>query len=307
MSQTVIVTGGAGFIGSHLCDRLINEGYRTIIIDNLTNGKEEYINHDAEFYKTNICDDVVESIFIKNKPNVIFHLAAHNSVVKSIENPSFDSIQNIYGSVKLLELAKKTNVKKFIFASTAGIYGNAKTLPTPEIENIAPINPYSISKYSVENYLRYFNQQSNLSCCSLRYANVYGPRQNTNEESGVITILSNKLIENEIPILYGFGKSTRDYVYVKDIVEANIKTMFSSFKGELNIGTSKEISVEYIFNKLLEISQKDIKPTLKRLRKGEIERSCLNSSKANELISWKAEKKFDEGLIETFNWLQNNH
>lgn len=282
----ILITGGAGFIGSHLVDELIKQKHSVAIIDNLSEGKKENINLKARFYKINICNNL-ESIFRKENPEIIFHLAAQKNVRKSIEDPIKDARTNILGTLNILKHCK--NVKKFIFSSSGGaIYGNTKIIPTPETETPNPLSPYGVSKLAIEKYLKALN----MPYISLRYSNVYGPRQDPFGEAGVVAIFINKIKNNQTPIIFGSGEQTRDYIYVSDVVSANIKALEKNIFGEFNIGTSRETSV----NQLLKLIDPKAKPKYKPAIAGEVQTSCLDITKAKKILDWEPKIKLEDGI-----------
>jgi len=298
-----LVTGGAGFIGSHLVDRLIKDKHRVIVIDNLSTGKKENLNPKAEFYKIDIQNPKISQIFKKEKPEVVFHFAAQIDVRKSVETPIEDAKINILGTLNLLENCKKSKVNKFIFASTGGaIYGEAGIVPTPETYLELPLSPYGIAKLAIEKYLNYYYKVFNLPYISLRLANVYGPRQNSKGEAGVIAIFCDKMLSGKQPIINGDGKQTRDFVFVEDVIEASILAMKNKKVGIYNIGTAKETSINEIFNLLKEIANLKIEKKYGPAKIGEQKRSCLNFKKAKKELNWKARYELKEGLKQTIDW-----
>jgi UDP-glucose 4-epimerase len=301
MSDRVIVTGGAGFIGSHLVDKLIDMNYDVLVIDNLLSGSEDNLNKSAEFLKKDICDRDINALIEKYSPSFIFHLAAQIDVRKSLKDPMWDEGINIKGTLNLLEALSKANIKKFIFSSTGGaIYGEAKYANEELLPK--PLSPYGVAKLTCEHYLRVYSEWKNVPFTSLRYGNVYGPRQDPYGEAGVVAIFSNRLIKEKKPILYGYGSMVRDYIYVLDVVEANILSM-NRGDGEIyNIGTGKPTTVQELFSMLKDISRKNIEPELAPPREGEISEIYLNCEKATKELKWMPKKSFKEGLQETFDW-----
>jgi UDP-glucose 4-epimerase len=221
----ILVTGGAGFIGSHLVDRLIKENHRVVIVDNLSTGKKEFINSKAKFYKLDIKSPKIKAVFQKEKPNFVFHLAAQKSVLFSLRNPIIDAQINIVGSLNIIENSISTGVKKFIFTSTGGaIYGQTKLIPSLETTPETPNSPYGLAKLTIDYYLNnYFSKVKKLNFVSLRLANVYGPRQDPLGEAGVIAVFVSNLLKNQPCYIYGSGKQTRDFVYVDDVISACLK------------------------------------------------------------------------------------
>jgi len=306
----ILITGGAGFIGSHLADRLIKNGDKVILIDNLSTGKKENINPKAKFYKIDIQSPKISDIFKKEKPEILFHLAAQIDVRKSVEDPIKDAKINILGSLNVIknfyqESLKNTKKPKIIFSSTGGaIYGDAKIIPTPETYPEFPLSPYGICKLTIEKYLNYYWKVFNIPYVALRYANVYGPRQNSKGESGVVSIFIDKLFSGESPIINGSGKQTRDFVFIEDIIEANILAMKKNKVGVYNIGTGKETDINTIFQKLKKITNSNLKAVHCLEKKGEQKRSCLDYKKAQKELSWKPKYNLDEGLIKTVEWFK---
>jgi UDP-glucose 4-epimerase len=301
MRDKVVVTGGAGFIGSHLVDRLISMGYDVLVIDNLLSGSEENLNKKAEFLKKDICDHDIDALVKKHSPSFIFHLAAQIDVRKSLKDPLWDEDINIKGTLNLLEAATKAKIRKFIFASTGGaIYGEAKFADEELLPK--PLSPYGVAKLSCEHYLRVYSEWKNVPFTSLRYGNVYGPRQDPNGEAGVVAIFCSQLIEEKRPILYGYGSMIRDYIYVSEVVEANILSMDRGDGSIYNIGMGKPTTVLELFSALKEISGKDIEPELAEARKGEISEVYLNCEKAKKELGWAPKVNLEEGLKETFKW-----
>ena len=223
----ILVTGGAGFIASHLVDRLIAHGHRVIVVDNLSAGQKENVNPKASFYLTDICDaQALEEVFKRERPEIVNHHAAHVNVRKSVEMPVYDANINILGSLNLCELSKKYQIKKFIYVSTGGaVYGEPKDLPVQETCPVEPLSQYGVSKHTVEHYLSIFYKLYGLNFTVLRYPNVYGPRQSPHGEAGVVAIFSELLLQNKPPTIFGDGSKTRDYVYVEDIVAANLMVL----------------------------------------------------------------------------------
>jgi len=296
----IVVTGGAGFIGSHLVDALTKLGHRVLVIDSLVHGKLSNIAASLskyDFKKIDICSPKLERIFKTFKPQIVFHLAAQTSVPVSLKNPSLDSAVNIGGSVNVFQSALKVKVNKVIFTSTGGaLYGEALVRPTPETYPATPLSPYGIAKLAAENYLRYFNLTHKLKHTILRFSNVYGPRQDPRGEAGVIAIFADKILRNESPSINGTGQQTRDYVYVGDVVTALIKSMSPKVAGFYNIATQKETSVIELVTKINKLSKKNITPLHRPVIKGEVYRSVLNSNKAKKNLGWKARVNIDQGL-----------
>jgi len=303
----VLVTGGAGFIGSNIVDALIEDGNSVVVVDNLSTGKKENLNPKAKFYQVDIRDKGIEDIFKKEKPDYVCHQAAHLDVRESVRKPIWDAENNIIGSLNILENCVKYKVKKIVVASTGGaIYGDAKIIPTPENYLAAPISPYGVSKLSIEHYLHYYSKVFNLPYVALRYANVYGPRQDSKGEAGVIAIFTGKLLKGEEPLIFGKGRQTRDYVFVGDVARANVLALKNKKVGSYNVGTGVETSVNQIFRNLVKLTGASVKEKHIDAVLGEQKRSCLDASKIKKDFGWKVGVNFSEGLKKTVEWFKNN-
>lgn len=297
----ILVTGGAGFIGSNIVDRLIYEGHEVIVIDDLSSGNEKNLNKKAKFYKVSIQDSALESVFQKEKPDYVSHHAAQIDVRRSVADPVFDAGINVLGTINILQNCVQYKVRKIIFASSGGaIYGEQEVFPAPETHPARPISPYGITKLVAEHYLHYFKIIHDLDYTSLRYANVYGPRQDPYGEAGVVAIFIQKMLKGKQSIINGDGEQTRDFVYVGDVVEANISALLHNSADKVfNIGTGIETSVNDIYHHLKEI----IKPSLMVKhgppKKGEQRRSVIECSKAREILRWTPQISLDNGLRKT--------
>ncbi|MDP2641146.1 MAG: NAD-dependent epimerase/dehydratase family protein [Candidatus Yanofskybacteria bacterium] len=301
----ILITGGAGFIGSHVVDLLIQKGYSVAIVDNLSTGKKRNINPRARFYKLDIKSPKLKEVFKKEKPKAVFHFAAQISVRKSTHDPIADAKENILGSLNVLENCVKHKVKKIIFTSTGGaMYGDAKVIPTPETYPTRPVSPYGVAKLTVEHYLHYYHKIYGLSYVALRLANVYGPRQDPFGEAGVVAIFTNALLIGKRPIIYGTGKQTRDFVFVGDVAEAVSKALHRKTDGIFNIGTGRETSVQELFSALKKItaSKQEVRRGPDRL--GEQERSCLECGEAENVLGWNPQNPLEQGLRETVDFMR---
>lgn len=297
-----LVTGGAGFIGSHLVDRLIKEGNSVAVIDNLSTGKRENLNSEAIFYDIDVCDSKIREVFEKEKPEIIFHLAAQIDARKSVEDPVNDARVNILGSLNIVENCKVGKVKKIIFASTGGaMYGNAAVIPTPEAY-ARPLCPYGVGKLAVEYYLDSYNKVYGLPFIALRFSNVYGPRQNKNGEAGVVAIFCGKMINNQDCFINGDGKQTRDYIYVQDVIEAIMTAADSNKVDVYNIGTGIETDVNTIYSEIKTIIGDNQKAIYGPAKNGDHRRGSLDISKAREQLSWQPRYSLEKGLKETVDW-----
>lgn len=296
----ILVTGGAGFIGSWIVDRLISRGDEVIIIDNLSTGKERNINKSAKFYKLDIQDPKIEEIFKTNKIDIVNHHAAQIDVRKSVIDPILDININVIGGINLLKLCVKYNVKKFIFASSGGtVYGEQNFYPTAEDHPTKPISPYGINKLTIEHYLHYYYTIHNLNYISLRYANIYGPRQDPFGEAGVVAIFINKILSKKQPIINGDGEQTRDYTYIDDVVDANILAMNSDAIGVFNIGTGIETSVNKLFSIILDIMKVNVKEIHGPPKEGEVRRSCLDYTQAKKILNFNPKIEIKDGIKKT--------
>ncbi|MCK4744914.1 NAD-dependent epimerase/dehydratase family protein [Candidatus Parcubacteria bacterium] len=301
----VLITGGAGFIGSNLADELIKIGDDVVIIDNLISGKKECLNPKAKFYEIDICSSDIEKIFKKEKFDYVFHLAAKIDVRKSIEDPVFDNKVNVLGSLAIFKHSAKNRIKKVIFASTGGaLYGDISN-PAIEEDLIYPLSPYAIHKYAAERYLELQKELYNLNYAVLRLANVYGPRQYKGGECGVIGIFTHNAVVGDQSILYGDGSKTRDYAYVDDIVSAMILSKNSKYTGVFNIGAGKETSVLNLIETIEKITKKRLDYKREKDKLGEVKRSALNYNKAKKFLKWRPRTDLETGIKQTLAWLKN--
>jgi len=300
----ILVTGGAGFIASHIVDAYIEKGHNVVVIDNLSSGRIENLNKKAKFYEIDIRDKKIEEIFKKEKVDVINHHAAQIDVRKSVADPIFDADINIMGTLNLLENSRKYGIKKFIFASSGGVmYGECET-PPDENYPAFPLSPYGISKKVIEDYLRFYKFAYNLNFTVFRYGNVYGPRQDPHGEAGVVAIFSKAMLNNKEVFIFGDGKQIRDYINVFDIVRANLITLEEGDGEIFNLGTGNSISVNELFNYLKEITDYKREPVYKPQRLGELQKSKLSVKKAKEILGWKAEIDIKEGLRKTVEYFR---
>ena len=306
-NKKVLVTGGAGFIGSHLVDAYIAQGNEVVVVDDLSTGKQGNIDPRAKFYHLSILDQQLDEVFNSEKIDLISHHAAQTSVRHSVADPAFDAQLNVLGTIKLLELSVKYGVKKFIFASTGGaIYGEQNYYPADENHPLRPLSPYGMSKLAAEKYLWLYNVSHGLDTIILRYANVYGPRQDPNGEAGVVAIFTQKILNAEQPIINGTGEQTRDFVSVSDVVRANL--MAESLKGcqTINIGTSKESTINRLFDKLAAVSQVKVHRVYGSALPGEQLRSVLDYKRAQKLLGWEPQVNLENGLREVFGFFKGD-
>ena len=301
----VLVTGGAGFIGSHLVDRLIQEGHEVVIVDNLSTGKRRNLNRAARFFKLDIQSWRLERVFRNERPNIVMHLAAQMDVRKSVEDPIFDAQVNVLGMLNVLQQSIKHGVRKVVFSSSGGaIYGEQEIYPVPESHATRPLSPYGISKLCGEQYLSYYQRVSGLQIVSLRYANVYGPRQDPDGEAGVVAIFIQKLLNNEQAIVNGNGRQTRDFVYVEDVVEANLAVMGQETQGTYNVGTGEETSINDLLRILIAHTNSTCKEIHGPAKIGEQVRSVIDSNKLRQELSWDPKTELSEGLKRTVDYFR---
>jgi UDP-glucose 4-epimerase len=303
----ILVTGAAGFIASHVADAYVNAGHEVIILDDLSRGSKRNVNPKARFYQCDIRDrEVVESIFLSEKPAVINHHAAQMDVRRGVREPLFDAQVNILGSLNLIESAIAHGAKRFIYISTAGAgYGEPKQMPVLEDYPINPITPYGISKHTVEHYLFTFQFLYGLPYVVLRYGNVYGPRQNPQGEAGVFAIFSEQMMTGVQPIIYGDGKKVRDYVYISDVVAANVAALDRGTNEIFNIGSGVATPDLEIFERVRDLLGKAVQPRYLPRRPGEIDRICLDISKAARLLGWVPQVSLAHGACQTVKFFQD--
>lgn len=301
----ILVTGGAGFIGSHVVDALVERGHQLVVVDNLSTGRPENVNAAATFYQADICTSELEKIFHRERPEIVNHHAAQTVIQKSMEDPVFDAEQNMVGSLNLILQCLRFGVRKVLYASSAGIYGEPQYLPVDENHPVVPVSYYGIAKHTVEHYLQLSYSENSLSYAVLRYANVYGPRQSPSGEAGVVAIFTRQMLQRERPTIFGKGNKTRDYVYVADVVAANLLAMAKDIDGVFNIGTGAETPDQEMFDLLAGLTGCKDDPHYAPVRKGEIYRSCLDSGKARKEIGWQPRFGLREGLAETVDYYRS--
>ena len=297
-----LVTGGAGFIGSNLVDALIARGDKVAVLDSLVTGKRENVTADAKLYELDMRDrEGVQDVFAQVKPQVVFHLAAQIDVRKSVDDPASDAEVNVLGALSVLQAARDHGVKRLVNTSTGGgLYGDAGVLPTPETHQIVPLAPYGQSKLAAEGYFELFERLFGCSTVSLRYGNVYGPRQDVHGEAGVVAIFCGHLVEGRRPTVFGDGLQTRDWVEVSDVVRANLLAAESDLIGPINIGHGQETSVIGFIDALREVgAERGLnlgQPVFAPDRPGEVRRSCLDVTRARDELGWQPGVKLADGL-----------
>jgi len=296
----IVVTGGAGFIGSHIVDAYLARGHEVHVFDDLSTGQSANLNAAAAFHKVDIGGKEAARLIEEIRPDLLSHHAAQMDVRRSVADPTFDARVNILGFLNLLEASKNAGVKKIIFASSGGaVYGEQEVFPAPENHTTNPASPYGVSKRAGELYLSYYHQAFGLPYIALRYANVYGPRQSPEGEAGVVAIFLSLLLGGQAPVINGDGKQTRDYVYVGDVVAANLAALDCAFVGPINIGTGVETDVLTIFALLRDAVGSDLRARHGPAKPGEQRRSSLDARRAAETLGWRPRMKLGEGLEKT--------
>ncbi len=301
----ILITGGAGFIGSNIADRYVEDGHEVVIVDDFSSGNRANLKPEVKVYPIGIESEELPNIFKEEKPDIVNHHAAHIDVRRSVENPVFDANINISGSLKLFQQCVKHNVRKIIFASSGGVaYGEQTEFPAGEDHLLRPLSPYGIAKISVEMYLYFYAVTYGLSYTVLRYANVYGPRQNPLGEAGVVAIFTNAMLENEIVTINGDGTQTRDYTYVDDVVEANVLSLTGGNGEIFNIGTGIETDVKLLYERLRDIVGYDLTVKHGPSMPGEQKRSVIDPRKAEQKLGWKPIVSLEEGISQTVDWFK---
>jgi len=316
--KKVLVTGGAGFIGSHIVDGYLNQGWQVVVVDNLSSGKRENLNKEAKFYQIDITDKELAEVFAQEKFELVNHHAAQIDVRMSVKKPLFDAQVNILGTLNLLENCLKYKVNNFIFVSSGGVvYGEPEKLPADEYHPKNPLSPYGVTKHTIEHYLYYYRETFALRYLSLRYANVYGPRQDPYGEAGVISIFTGKMLAGQRPTIFGDGEQLRDYTYVGDVVDVNMlvsqkieelnkRKISSPDDLAYNVGTEKGSSVNLLYKLLAKITNFQGEPIYAPERKGEIRKTYLDTSKAKKELGWQAKLELKDGLEKTVSWFKEN-
>jgi UDP-glucose 4-epimerase len=301
----ILVTGGAGFIGSHIVDAFVERGHEVVVVDDLSSGRRENVNEQATFVEMDIRDDRVSELFARERFDVVCHQAAQMDVRRSVADPIFDARVNVLGTLNLLQSSVQNGVKKFLFASTGGaIYGEQDTFPADEEHPLRPLSPYGITKLTGEKYLYFYQVTYGLQHVILRYANVYGPRQNPHGEAGVVAIFTTRMLAGEQAVINGDGEQTRDYVYVADVVRANLLALDYPDSEVFNIGTGIETTVNQIFRTLNELTGAGAPEYHGPSKPGEQLRSVLSYDKATRLLGWKPEVELHDGLRRTVEYFR---
>jgi len=300
----ILVTGGAGFIGSHVVDLLIKRGYKVVVVDSMKK-KKGWLNAKVRYYRTDINDPGLAAIFKKEKPDAVFHLAAHIEDRVSVREPVMNAKENILGSLRVFEACRNFKVKKIVFASSGIVYGEQKKFPLNEKVTPWPLTPYAISKLVGEHYLNFYSKIIGVPGVALRLANVYGPRQDSRGDSGVVAIFSEKMFKKQAVAVNNDGKTTRDYVYVGDVARAFLLALESKYEGEVNISTGREISTLEIFKTLKTLTKSDCKLIFNPKHQDRIKRVCLNPRLASKTIGWKPKISTSAGFKATVAWFKS--
>ncbi|MFA6542028.1 MAG: NAD-dependent epimerase/dehydratase family protein [Bacteroidota bacterium] len=302
----ILVTGGAGFIASNAADAFIAQGHDVVIVDNLSSGKMENVNPKAKFYKMDIRDPETETIFRDEKIEVMCHHAAQMDVRKSVADPKFDASVNALGFLNLMEFGRQYGLKKVLFASTGGaIYGEQDYFPADENHPMRPLSPYGITKLVTEKYLFFYKETYGIDHVILRYANIYGPRQSPHGEAGVVAIFTSKMLKGEQPVINGEGKQTRDYVFVGDVVKANLLALNYSGSNIFNIGTGIETDVNQLFHHLRKHTGSACEEIHAPAKAGEQMRSVISSKKIHEMLGWTPMVTLEDGLKTTVEFFKS--
>jgi len=296
----ILVTGGAGFIASHVTDAFVAARHQVSVLDDLSSGKRENLNPKAAFYHLDVQDPGVAEVMRRERPEVLCHHAAQMDVRRSVADPVLDAKINLVGLLNIMEHGRANGLKRVLFASTGGaIYGEQDVYPAPETHKTEPISPYGVAKLASERYLFFYSVAYGISYAALRYANVYGPRQNPHGEAGVVAIFAEKLLRGEQPMINGDGKQTRDYVYVGDLVRANLAALTSDFTGAINLGTGIETDVNTIFQQLRGLVGSAAPEQHGPAKPGEQLRSVIDNRLAQRVLGWRPEVSLQDGLRET--------
>ncbi|MBO8164470.1 MAG: NAD-dependent epimerase/dehydratase family protein [Brevibacillus sp.] len=298
--MNVLVTGGAGFIGSHLVERLLAEGHRAIVVDNLGSGQQQSIPEGAVFYRLDICDEGLHDLIKAERPDIIVHLAAQSVVPVSVRDPGFDARVNILGLLRLLEAARQEQVQKVIYASSAAVYGEPDRVPIVEEMAGRLLSPYAVSKYAGEGYLAVYHHLYGLPFTAFRFANVYGPRQLAKADGGVVAIFLEQILQGKPLTINGDGEQTRDFIYVGDVAEAILTSFERGDNTVLNLSTGVPTSINQLINELEYVSGRPIERRYGPPRPGDIRHSCLSNEKMKAALGWEPRFSLREGLAATW-------
>lgn len=302
--SSVLITGGAGFIGSHLVDACVDRGDTVTVVD-IARPNLGWENGAAHYIQRDIRDEHLADIFVEMHPEYVVHLAAHVDDRASVEEPVENAEHNILGTINVLDAARISGVRRLVFASTGVVYGEQVSVPIEEDATPRPLTPYAVSKITGERYARYFTSQLGLSTCTLRLGNVYGPRQDASRECGAVAIFTKKLLAGEAPFINGDGKTTRDYVYVKDVVQAFLQALESTEEGAVNIGTAREISTLQVLNEVAKHASSTVSSVSRKEVQDLVRHIALSYKKAGEVFGWKPTVSFEEGIGKTVAWYKS--
>jgi len=304
----ILVTGGAGFIGSHTVDALVAAGAHEVsVLDSLSSGKREQVNPAARFYETDLRNaEAILPILEREKPEVIYHLAAQMDVRRSVADPALDAGINLVGFLNVMEAARRNGLRRVVFASTGGaIYGEQEQFPCDEGHPRRPVSPYGVAKLATEAYLFFYKVQYGVDYVALRYANVYGPRQDPHGEAGVVAIFCGRMLGSMPSTIFGDGEQTRDYIFVGDVARANVAALGAKASDAFNIGTGVETSVNQLYRSLASAAGLKTPPSYAPARPGEQRRSVISPARAGQVLGWRPEVTLDDGLERTFKFFKD--
>ena len=304
----ILVTGGAGFIGSHVTDALVDSGHEVHVLDDLSGGFAENLNPAAQFHRLDIRSEAAADLFEEHRFDVLVHHAAQMDVRRSVADPAFDADVNVLGFLNLMEAGRRNGLRKVIFASTGGaIYGEPDYVPQDEKHPTRPLSPYGITKLVTEKYLFFYRETHGVDYVALRYGNIYGPRQNPHGEAGVVAIFIQRMLQGKQAYVNGPGTQTRDYVYVGDVVRANLRALDYDGSGIFNVGTGVETDVNYLFRTIRSHLGSEMEERHAEAKPGEQQRSVLSYERSSRALGWRPEVEVAEGLRRTVDWFVARH
>jgi UDP-glucose 4-epimerase len=299
----ILVTGGAGFVASHIVDAYVADGHDVTVIDDLSTGVKRNVNPKANFVPMDVRDPNLITLFAKSKFEIVNHHAAQIDVRKSVQDPFLDASINVLGTLRLLDCCRTYGVRKFVFSSSGGtVYGECPDRPAREDDPMRPESPYGFSKATAETYIRFYGLHYKLPYTVLRYGNVYGPRQDPSGEAGVVAIFAGRMLDHDQVTIFGDGKQERDFVSVFDVVSANQAVLLKGENETINVGSGEALSVLKLFEQLSKIAKSDKKPVFAPERRGELRRNVLDVSKAQRVLGWKGARSLEKGLAETYDY-----
>jgi UDP-glucose 4-epimerase len=303
-----LVTGGAGFIGSHIVDTLLEAGHDVVVVDDLSTGKRANLNPRARFYELDIRSPELPEVFARERPDIVSHQAAQMDVRRAVREPAFDASVNVIGALNVLESARHNGVKKILFASTGGaVYGEPEQVPVTETHPIAPMSPYGLTKFTFEQYLGLYRRLYGMAYVALRYPNVYGPRQDPHGEAGVVAIFTRQMLAGEQPTIFGDGSKSRDYVHVSDVAGATRLLVAHGDEGSVfNLGFGLEVTDRMIFDAVRDALGLSIEPRYGEVRPGEVSRIALNASRIRDARGWQPTLSYRDGIARTVEWYKAN-